>query len=280
VATPAMHIGMQFRSIDGLQIRYAMSGPREEQALLLSPWPESLLAFEQMWDPLSERAQLIAVDLPGYGHSEARDDLYPPHKMGEFAIRLLDEFELERPHAVGPDIGVATLLFAASSNPDRFRSLVVGSGSASVPLQLGVELKQFVEAPDVEFLRGANPRDLVNTVLNHLERFEPPDATREDYVTGYLGDRFIDSLKFVRALLWGRRWVERRLREGVTSLAVRLEGRMSSDVIVGYHGKHVAPGPAPALPRSAVTTTRSGARAPTRSLRCSRRSPWACSRSG
>jgi pimeloyl-ACP methyl ester carboxylesterase len=102
-------------------------------------------------------------------------------------------------HAVGPDIGVATLLFAASSNPDRFRSLVVGSGSASVPLQLGVELKQFVEAPDVEFLRGANPRDLVNTVLNYLERYELPEATREDYVTGYLGDRFIDSLKFVRA---------------------------------------------------------------------------------
>jgi pimeloyl-ACP methyl ester carboxylesterase len=104
-----------------------------------------------------------------------------------------------RPHAVGPDIGAATLLFAASSNPVRFQSLVVGSGSASVPLQLGVELKQFVEAPDVEFLRGANPRDLVNTVLNYLERYELPEATREDYVTGYLGDRFIDSLTFVRA---------------------------------------------------------------------------------
>lgn len=199
MAVPTTPISTQFCSIDGLQIRYAKSEPREEQALLLSPWPESLLAFEQMWGPLSERAQLIAVDLPGYGHSEGRDDLYPPHKMGEFAIRLLDEFELERPHAVGPDIGVATLLFAASSNPDRFRSLVVGSGSVSVPLQLGVELKQFVEAPDVDFLRGANPRELVSTVLNYLERYELPEATRDDYVNGYLGDRFIDSLKFVRA---------------------------------------------------------------------------------
>jgi pimeloyl-ACP methyl ester carboxylesterase len=199
VAAPTTPINMQVRSIEGLEVRYAMSEPREEQALLLSPWPESLLAFDQMWGPLSERAQLIAVDLPGYGHSEGRDDLYPPDKMGEFAIRLLDEFELERPHAVGPDIGVATLLFAASSNPERFRSIVVGSGRASVPLQLGVVLKQFVEAPDVEFLRGADPRDLVNTVLNDLERYELPEAIHEDYVTGYLGDRFIDSLKFVRA---------------------------------------------------------------------------------
>jgi pimeloyl-ACP methyl ester carboxylesterase len=56
------------------------------------------LAFEQMWAPLAERVQLLAIDLPGYGHSEGRDDLYPPHAMGEFLIRLLDEFELERPH--------------------------------------------------------------------------------------------------------------------------------------------------------------------------------------
>lgn len=199
MAAPTTQIQTRFRSVDGLQIRYAQTDPRDEQAVLLSPWPESLLAFEQMWAPLAERAQLIAIDLPGYGHSEGRDDLYPPHAMGEFLVRLLDEFELERPHAVGPDIGVATLLFAASSNPNRFKSLVIGSGSASVPLQLGVELKQFVEAPDVEFLRDLDPRDLVGQVLNAIERYELPPGTREDYVTGYLGDRFVNSLKFVRS---------------------------------------------------------------------------------
>src|SRR6266498_1248686 len=41
---------------------------------------------------------------------------------------------------------------------------------------------------------------------------------------------------------------------------------------------HAAPGSAPATPPPAVTTTKSGARAPTTSPRCSRRSPWACSR--
>ena len=199
MAAPTTQIQTRFRSVDGLQIRYAQSDPRDEQAVLLSPWPESLLAFEQVWAPLAERAQLIAIDLPGYGHSEGRDDLYPPHAMGEFLVRLLDDFELERPHAVGPDIGVATLLFAASSNPNRFKSLVIGSGSASAPLQLGVELKQFVEAPDVEFLRDLDPRDLVGQVLNAIERYELPPGTREDYVTGYLGDRFVNSLKFVRS---------------------------------------------------------------------------------
>lgn len=44
----------QYRTIDGLQIRIAESDQREDHALLLSPWPESLFAFDQMWDRLAE----------------------------------------------------------------------------------------------------------------------------------------------------------------------------------------------------------------------------------
>ncbi len=57
---------MQFRVIDGLTIRYARSSDHSDHALLLSPWPESLLAFEQMGDRLAEHAQLVAIDLPGF----------------------------------------------------------------------------------------------------------------------------------------------------------------------------------------------------------------------
>ena len=51
-------IATRFHSVDGLQIRYAQSDRRDKQAVLLSPWPESLFAFEQMWEPLAEHAQL------------------------------------------------------------------------------------------------------------------------------------------------------------------------------------------------------------------------------
>jgi len=54
----------QFRTIAGLAIRYAESEDRDDQALLLSPWPESLYAFEPTWLRLAEAAHLVAVDLP------------------------------------------------------------------------------------------------------------------------------------------------------------------------------------------------------------------------
>ena len=42
--------------------------------------------------------------------------------MGEFVVRIADEFELEQPHVVGPDVGTEASLFAAVHNPGRFRS--------------------------------------------------------------------------------------------------------------------------------------------------------------
>jgi pimeloyl-ACP methyl ester carboxylesterase len=191
-------IQMQFRVIDGLSVRFAESEDRDDHALLLSPWPESLLAFEPMWARLAERTHLVAVDLPGFGHSQRRDALLSPRAMGEFVIRAADAFGLEHPHVIGPDIGTAAGLFAAALHPGRLRSLVVGSGGAAVPLQLGSRLKDWVEAPDLDSFRGADPRQIVAGALTGIQRYALPDAVREDYLSSYEGDRMVESMRYVR----------------------------------------------------------------------------------
>jgi pimeloyl-ACP methyl ester carboxylesterase len=191
-------IQMQFRVIDGLSVRFAESENRDDHALLLSPWPESLLAFEPMWARLAEHARLVAVDLPGFGHSQRRDALLSPAAMGEFVIRAADAFGLGQPHVVGPDIATAAGLFAAASHPGRLRILVVGSGGAAVPLQLGSRLKDWVEATGLEGFRRADPRQIVAGALTGLERYTLPDAVREDYLSSYEGDRFVESMRYVR----------------------------------------------------------------------------------
>jgi hypothetical protein len=47
-------IKTEVRRIDGVSIRYAESDARDVSAILLSPWPESLFTFEQMWCRLAE----------------------------------------------------------------------------------------------------------------------------------------------------------------------------------------------------------------------------------
>jgi len=136
------------RTVDGIRIRYADSGsPAEQSIVLTSPWPESVYAL-QIWPSLAKSFRLFAVDLPGFGGSEGSDELISPHAMGEFLIRLIDEFQLGNPHLVGPDVGTSAALFAAASPPGLLSSVVVGSGGAAVPIQLGGALEQWVLAPD------------------------------------------------------------------------------------------------------------------------------------
>ena len=56
-----------------LSIRFAESEPRDDHALLLSPWPESLLPSSPHGPRLAEHAHLVAIDLPGFGQSERRE---------------------------------------------------------------------------------------------------------------------------------------------------------------------------------------------------------------
>jgi pimeloyl-ACP methyl ester carboxylesterase len=121
-----------------------------------------------------------------------------PKAMGEFIVRLADAFGLEQPHVVAPDIGTAASLFAAALYPDRFRSLVVGTGGAAVPLQLGGVLKEWVEAPSLESYRKIDGREIVTAVIGTLERYKLTDAAREDYLASFAGERFAESIRYVR----------------------------------------------------------------------------------
>ena len=112
---------------------------------------------------------------------------------------LADAFGLERPHVVGPDVGTAASLFAAGLHPDRLRSLTIGTGGAAYPLQLGGELKEWVEAPSLEPYRKMEGRQIVDAVIGILERYRLTDTAREDYLTSFAGDRFVESMRYVRA---------------------------------------------------------------------------------
>ena len=189
----------EFRTIDGIRIRYAESIASQQPVVLLtSPWPESLYAFAPMWGTLAEYARLFAVDLPGFGASERRDDLLSPRAMGGFLARLVAEVGLERPHIVAPDVGTSAALFAAATHPDRFASVTIGTGGAAVPLQLGEPLRSWVLDPDLDKYRRIDPHVIVNTAMETIAGGVAADI-HADYLACYEGDRFVESMRYARS---------------------------------------------------------------------------------
>jgi pimeloyl-ACP methyl ester carboxylesterase len=192
-------VELTYRSIEGVSIRFVESDPRPSAALLLSPWPESVLAYEPTWSRLSETTHLVAIDLPGFGRSERKDGLMSPRAMGDFIVRVADAFRLDHPHIIGPDVGTPAALFAAAAQPSRFLSLVVGTGGTAVPLQLGDPLREWVFAPALEPYRKLGGRPVIERAMQTLERYTLSHTAREDYLASYEGDRFAESIRYVQS---------------------------------------------------------------------------------
>jgi pimeloyl-ACP methyl ester carboxylesterase len=191
---------LQFIEIDGLTIRYAHS-PRSgaETLLLLSPWPESIFAFLPIWAALSEKYDILAVDLPGFGHSKGRPEVIAPEAMGDFIAKVVRHFSLIAPHAIGPDVGTSSLLFAASKNPGLFASITIGNGAVAYPLEVKDALKDLIEAPSLEAFKNLDAAAFIDSVLGSLEKYVVPAFVREDYIASYTGgERLAESTRLVR----------------------------------------------------------------------------------
>jgi len=117
--------------------------------------------------------------------------------MGEFLAELLVEADLGRPHIVGPDVGTSAALFAAATHPERIASVTVGTGGAAVPVELGEPLLSWVLDPDLDKYRQIDPSVIVNTAMNTIAG-GVPDEIRADYLASYEGDRFVESMRYVR----------------------------------------------------------------------------------
>jgi pimeloyl-ACP methyl ester carboxylesterase len=92
-------------TVDGLSVRYAEGGQDGPDAILMSPWPESVYAFEPAWPHLAAAAHLVAIDPPGFGGSDYRQTLMNPKAIGHFILKVADALGLDNPHIVGPTSG-------------------------------------------------------------------------------------------------------------------------------------------------------------------------------
>jgi pimeloyl-ACP methyl ester carboxylesterase len=192
-------IATYFRVCDGVRVRFADT--REDSdviVLLLAPWPESVWAFRRIWDSISAVGRVVAIDLPGFGHSDGRPELIAPDASGSFLDRLIEEWDLGAPHIVGPDVGTAVALFLAARAPDRVTSLTVGGGAVSFPIEAGGALKEIIEAPSLDNVRALDARTNIGYAVESGAASDSEPDVHEDYVSAYDLGRFAESARFVR----------------------------------------------------------------------------------
>jgi pimeloyl-ACP methyl ester carboxylesterase len=196
---PVSTISTYFRVCDGVRVRFADNKADSRiTVLLLAPWPETLWAFRRIWSRVAAVGRMVAIDLPGFGHSDGRPELIAPDSSGAFLARLIDEWGLGAPHVVGPDVGTPAALFLAARAPERVTSLTIGGGAVRVPIEAGGALKDIIGAPSLDMVRALDVRTNVGHAVEPVAPSGSEPEVHEDYVSAYDLGRFAESARFVR----------------------------------------------------------------------------------
>jgi 4,5:9,10-diseco-3-hydroxy-5,9,17-trioxoandrosta-1(10),2-diene-4-oate hydrolase len=123
-----------------MRLHYHESGVGNSQTVVLlhggGPGASSWSNFAKNIAVLAEYFHVLAVDQPGYGHSDKHTEHEQYNRYSATALlNLFDHLEIERAALVGNSLGGGTAVRFALDNPDRAGRLVLmGPGGLSVNL--------------------------------------------------------------------------------------------------------------------------------------------------
>ena len=89
----------------GIDFHVAEAGSGDDVVLCLHGWPQHWYEWRHLMPALADRHRVIALDLRGFGWSEAPRDGYEKEDMATDVLAVLDELGLERVKLVGHDWG-------------------------------------------------------------------------------------------------------------------------------------------------------------------------------
>jgi pimeloyl-ACP methyl ester carboxylesterase len=111
----------------GLRFHVAEAGSGEDVVLLLHGWPQHWYEWRHLMPALAAdgRRKVLAMDLRGFGWSDAPRRGYEKENLADDVLAVLDELGLERVKLVGHDWGGWVGFLLCLRAPERFERYLV-----------------------------------------------------------------------------------------------------------------------------------------------------------
>ena len=137
------------------RIAHAVDGDRSMSGLLWGDDPEIVFVHgsaqnAHTWDTvvLLLGRSAMAVDLPGHGHSDWRDDRhYTPHNMADDVAAMIDAHAPNAKAVVGMSLGGMVSMALAARHPDKVGKLITVDVTPGVTREKAKHIHDFVAGP-------------------------------------------------------------------------------------------------------------------------------------
>jgi pimeloyl-ACP methyl ester carboxylesterase len=126
----------------GVPVRAVRAGRGDTTLVLLHGYGEHLLTWRSVFDPLSSRYQVVALDLPGFGGSGKPDTAYTLPAMAERVRQFIATWTTPPVILVGHSMGGAIAAEVALAAPDLVQGLIL-----IAPAGLDVGLAPITDGP-------------------------------------------------------------------------------------------------------------------------------------
>lgn len=104
----------------GVEFHYAEAGSGDDVVLCLHGWPQHWYEWRALMPALADRHRVLALDLRGFGWSEATSEGYEKEELASDVLAVLDELGLEQVKLVGHDWGAWIGFLLCLREPQRF----------------------------------------------------------------------------------------------------------------------------------------------------------------
>jgi len=236
------------------QVRYVRrkgpgGAPGDLPIVILHGWGAHIEAVGPILAGLDGAADVIALDLPGFGESDPPPEAWDVDCYARFMIHFLDEMGVDRAHLVGHSHGGRVSIALAADEPQRVGRLLL-IDSAGIPPKRGWRYRRRVAVAKLGRVAGklgAPGRQLQERMRarvasrDYLEASEAMRGTFRAVIAADLTGR-MPRIRASTLLVWGDRdddtplWMGRRMEELIPDAGlVVLEG-------AGHYSYADAPG--------------------------------------
>lgn len=114
----------KFADVNGVRIHYQEKG-EGVPIVLIHGYTSSTYTWKDVFEPLSQKYRVIALDLKGFGISEKPGGDYSRRAQGEIVAGLLDYLKIEKAWIAGNSMGGETALNVALNHPEKVLGLIL-----------------------------------------------------------------------------------------------------------------------------------------------------------